>query len=133
MIPIGLKRDNVARLNRDRGGINWPTCARCLQPVDGYGIEHEQRRGDGTREISVFAECRHDPRGGHNGARSKFHRDVKTITVPLTMGKVAFEKSMGLMVFFADASWEPHAAPMGRATPKMREGSRSRRGGRWGL
>lgn len=132
MKAIGLKRDNVARLDRDRGGVGWPMCARCLQPVEGFGIEHEQKLGDGTRVIDVFAECRHDP-GQHNGQSSKFHKDVKSITVPLTMSIQAFERSFAFMVFFADASWEPMSAAMGRATPRSREGSRSRRGGRWAL
>lgn len=91
MRPVRLKRDDVVVDSRNRSGTGFPTCAICWQPVHGYGIEDERKRGDGAREIDVYAEC-------HG------KREVKVLSVGVGQSQKSFLESLALLVFFAPAS-----------------------------
>lgn len=100
------ERDNVIALPRNPSGTGWPSCAKCWQPVEGYGIDDEKKLPDGRREIAVYAECRHGVR------TSTPFREVKVLTTFPGQTKEGFLTQMALLVFFAPRAGEPMNLPL---------------------
>jgi hypothetical protein len=98
------ERDNVIALPRSPSGTGFPSCAKCWQPVEGYGIDDEKKLPDGRREIAVYAECRH--------GKTRSERETKVLTTFPGQTKEGFLTQMALLVFFAPRAGEPMNLPL---------------------